>query len=333
MILGVTIASQACFLTLALFLYANVDTSAPDRLYASGQFEKAALIYRQMVEQAPRDAALLARLGATDYQLGRYTQAESSFRRAVTTNPEMEQAEVGLGTVLLALDRATEAISHLEKAARLQPKDRMALRALGHAYQKTNSFFAGEHTLKTLVESDPNDWESRYYLGALLYDNNYYAPALAALEAAIRLNQNNAQARIYRAGALAQLGRTNEAAAEYRSLLETSSATELPELWLGYAQFLFESGQLKPALEAINHALSLLPNSAKLFFWRARIQVDAGGMQAAETDARKAIELLPELPNAHNLLMKIYRARGFTAGAGEQAAWLAANTGGKTKSK
>jgi tetratricopeptide (TPR) repeat protein len=313
------------------WLFAGLDTSVPDRLYAAGQFDKAAAMYRQMLQQAPKDAGLLARLGATDYQLGLFAEAESSFRKAVAAAPEMEQAEVGLGTTLLALDRAKEAVPFLEKAARLQPKDRMALRALGHAYQKNNDFFAGERTLRAVVEADPNDDESQYYLGALLYDNNYYVPALAALDAALRLNPGNDQARIYRAGALAQLGRTEEAAAEYRSLVDKPAAAAQPELWLGYAQFLFGNDQVQPALGAIDRALSLLPDSAKLYFWRARIRVEAREMQVAEADALKAIELAPELPNAHNLLMKIYRARGFTAGAEEQAAWLAGRTTGQAK--
>jgi tetratricopeptide (TPR) repeat protein len=316
---------------LAYWLFAALDTSVPDRLYAAGQFDKAAAMYRQMLQQAPNDAGLLARLGATDYQLRLFAEAESLFRKAVTAAPDIAQAEVGLGTTLLALDRAKEAIPFLEKAARLQPRDRMALRALGHAYQKNNDFFPGERTLRALVDADPNDEESQYYLGALLYDNNYYVPALAALDAALRLNPENDQSRIYRAGALAQLGRTEQATAEYRSLLDKPSAAAQPELWLGYAQFLFGNNQVKPALGAIDRALSLLPDSAKLYFWRARIRVETGEMQGAETDALKAIELAPELPNAHNLLMKIYRARGFAAGAEEQAAWLAGHTTGQAK--
>jgi tetratricopeptide (TPR) repeat protein len=319
----------ACLL--AYWLFAVPDTSVPDRLYAAGQFDKAAMMYREMLQQAPNEAGLLARLGATDYQLGLYTEAESSFRKAVAAAPDMEQAEVGLGTTLLALDRAREAIPFLERAARLQPKDRMALRALGHAYQKNNDFFAGERTLRALVEADPNDEESQYYLGALLYDNNYYIPALAALDAALRLNPGNDQARIYRAGALAQLGRTEQAAAEYRNLLDKPSAAAGAELWLGYAQFLFGNDEVKPALAAIDRALSLRPDSAKLYFWRARIRMESREMQGAEADALKAIELAPELPNAHNLLMKIYRARGFAAGAAEQAAWLAGRATEQTK--
>ncbi|HVW83246.1 MAG TPA: tetratricopeptide repeat protein, partial [Bryobacteraceae bacterium] len=315
----------------AFWLFAALDTSIPDRLYAAGQFDQAAAMYRQMLRQSPKDVGLLARLGATDYQLGQFAEAESSFRKAVAVAPEMEQAQVGLGTTLLALDRAKEAVPFLEKAARLQPKDRMALRALGHAYQKNNDFFAGERTLRALVQADPTDEESQYYLGALLYDNNYYLPALDALNAALRLNPRNDQARIYRAGALAQLGRTDEAATEYRSLLDKPAAAAQPELWLGYAQFLFANDQLKPALAAIDHALSLLPDSAKLYFWRARIQADMREMQGAEADARKAIELAPDLPNAHNLLMKIDRANGDTAGADRQAAWLAAHTAGPAK--
>ena len=315
-----------------LLLAASIDTSAGDRLYAAGQFEQAAAAYRELLRQSPRDMKLLVRLGATLYQLGSFSEAEKFFRTAVSVAPDSPQAEIGLGTSLLALDRSRDAVPVLEKAIKLAPSDRMARRALGHAYQKENDLFKGERVLKSLVTDDPQDAESWYYLGALLYDSNYYAPALEAFNHALDLQPSDDRVQIYRAGALAQLGRTEEAGALYRSLAMKESSAARPELWLGYAQFLFETQQLKPSLDALNRAIALLPGSAKLHFWRARILMSLGNMQEAESDARKAVELSPELPNAHNLLMKIYRARGLDSEADEQVRWLAGHTSGKKAS-
>lgn len=308
---------------------ASADTTAADRLYAAGQFEQAAVIYRQLLQQAPRDPKLLIRLGTTQYQLGVFAEAEALFRRAVSITPDLEQAEVGLGTSLLALDRSREAIPFLEKAVKLAPADRMAQRALGHAYQKENEFFKGERVLRSLVASDGKDAESWYYLGALFYDNNYYLPALEALNASLALQPANDQAEIYKAGALSQLGRTQDAAGLFHALTIRPSAAARPELWLGYAQFLFENEKQKPSLEAINRAAALLPDSAKLYFWRARILMSLDDIQGAQADAEKAVQLAPELPNSRNLLMKIYRVRGLDRQADEQAAWLAGHESGK----
>jgi tetratricopeptide (TPR) repeat protein len=241
------------------------------------------------------------------------------------------QTQIGLGTSLVALDRSREAIPFLEKAVKLAPKDRMALRALGHAYLEEHEFLKGEHVLKSLVASDRKDWESSYYLGALLYENNYYLSALEALNASLELQPANEQAEIYKAGALSQLGRTQEAADLFQALSTRQSAAARPELWLGYAQFLYENEKHKPALDAINHAMTLSADSAKLHFWRARILMSLGDVKAAESDAQKAVELAPELPNARNLLMKIYRMQGLDQAADEQAAWLAEHKSGKSK--
>lgn len=313
-----------------LFLLAvSVDTSAGDRLYAAGHFEQAAAVYRELLRAAPRELKLLVRLGATEYQLGAFPEAEKFFRTAVSIAPDSAQAEIGLGTSLLALDRSREAVPVLEKAVKLAPSDRMALRALGHAYQKQNDLFKGERVLKSLVAQDPQDAESWFYLGALLYDSNYYAPALEAFNHTLHLQPSNDRVQIYKAGALAQLGRTEEAGALYRSLATHETAAARPELWLGYAQFLFDNQQLRPSLDAVNRAIALLPDSSKLHFWRARILMSLGETEAAEADARKAVELSPELPNPHNLLMKIYLAKGLNTAADEQARWLAAHTSGK----
>jgi tetratricopeptide (TPR) repeat protein len=314
---------------LALLLFAVVDTSAGDRFYNAGQFEQAAVIYIQLLKQAPRDLNLLVRLGATQYQLGAFEKAEKLFRAAVAGAPELAQAEVGLGTSLLALDRSRDAVPVLERAVRLAPSDRMARRALGHAYQKENDFLKGERALKALVAENPGDAESWHYLGELLYDNNYYEPALEAFNKTLALNASEDGALIYKAGALAQLGRTDEARKLYGELVNLQTAAARPQLWLGYAQFLFEMQQLKPSLEAVNRALGLLPESGKLYFWRARIRMSLNQNAEAEADARKAVELSPELPNAHNLLMKIYLVRGMRAEADEQARWLAKRVSGK----
>jgi len=316
-------------ISLALWLLAAVDTSPGDRLYNAGQFEQAAAVYRQLLRQAPKDLNLLVRLGATEYQLGAFEQAEKLFRTAVGIAPEVAQAEVGLGTSLLALDRSKDAVPVLEKAVRLAPADKMARRALGHAYQKENDFLKGERALKSLVAENPKDAESWYYLGELLYDNNYYEPALEAFNKTLALNPGEDGARIYKAGALAQLGRTDEAGELYGELVKAPATASRPELWLGYAQFLFETQQLKASLDAVNRALGLLPDSGKLYFWRARIRMSLSETGEAETDARKAVELSPELPNAHNLLMKIYLLRGMKAEADEQARWLTERVSGK----
>ncbi len=317
---------------LALLLFAVVDTSAGDRFYNAGQFEQAAIVYIQLLKQAPGDLNLLVRLGATQYQLGAFEKAEKLFRAAAAAAPELARAKVGLGTSLLALDRSRDAVPVLERAVRLDPSDQMARRALGHAYQKENDFLKGERALKALVAENPGDAESWYYLGELLYDNNYYEPALEALNKTLALNASENGARIYKAGALAQLGRTEEAGKLYGDLVNLQTVAARPELWLGYAQFLFETQQLKPSLEAVNRALGLLPESGKLYFWRARIRMSLNETAEAEADARKAMELSPELPNAHNLLMKIYLVRGMKAEADEQARWLAKRVSGKKDS-
>lgn len=311
-----------------LVLLAASDTTAPDRLYAAGEFAEAARLYRYLLDQAPRDFNLVLRLGATHYQLGQFPEAAKFFRDAVALRPNVAQAQIGLGTTLLALEQASDALPFLEKAVKLAPSDAMARRALGHAYQKTNKLFEGERLLRSLVASDPNDAESWYYLGALLFDSNYYLPALDALNTALRLQPANDQAGIYKAGALAQLGNTREAGDLYRALADRPAAAAKPELWLGYAQFLFEGNQLEASLQAIDRAIALLPDSPKLYFWRARIGMTSGDLAAAESDARKAVALAPQLPNARNLLMKIYRAKGLASAANEQAAWLAQHESG-----
>lgn len=313
-----------------LFLAASFSVSEADRLYAAGDFAKASVVYRGLLKTSPRDVGLLIRLGAAEYQMQVFASSEKLFRSAASLSPASAQAQVGWGTALLALDRPGDAVPVLERAVRLAPLDGMALRALGHAYQKNNQFFQGERILSSLVTADPSDDESWMYLGILLYDNNYYQRSLEALDHALLIQPNQGTAKIYKAGALAQLGRFDEADSLYRELTTQESSATRPELWLGYAQFLFAKQELKPALEAIGKANTLLPDSGKLVYWRAKILMNLGESKAAESDARKAVELSPDSPNGHYLLMKLYQLQGLSSAAEEQARWLALHpSGGK----
>jgi tetratricopeptide (TPR) repeat protein len=305
-----------------LALLQTPDIAAADELFNTGRFSEAQARYRQLLQQTPDASALLLRLGACEYQLGNFGAAENSFRRAMRAEPNLAPALVGLGTSLVALGRAVEALPFLEKAVKLAPANPMARRALGHAYVECEDFLKGEEILRPLVEEDPRDWESWFYLGTLLFNRHYDPAALTSLETSLRLHPNNSRAQIYRAGALSQLGRMQEAENLFRELAKDPRLANSPELLLGYTQLLFQSERYDEALRTIDAALEVAPNAAKLHFWKARILFYLNRTDIAIREAERAVELSPELPNARNLLLRMYRAQGREDEATKQAQWL-----------
>src|SRR5436309_1123174 len=276
-----------------LALLQTADLTTADQLFNTGRFAEAEAQYRRLVQKMPNEPALLWRLGACDYQLGNFAAAEKEFRKAL----------VGLGTSLVALGRSDAALPFLERGVKLAPSNRMARRALGHAYVEQQEFLQGEPILRRLVEEDPRDGESWFYLGTLLFNRHYDDAALSALEESLKINPANVEAQIDRASALAQLGRNQQADAAFQRLARDPKLQGSPEFRLAYAQFLFQNERYDDALIKVEAAIKAAPKAAKLHFWKARILFHLDKTDLAIPEAEQAVALAPELPNARNLLL------------------------------
>ncbi len=308
---------------LALLLGAQaIDINAADALYNQGRYAEAAAQYRQFLKQLPEEPALLLRLGFCQFSLGEFAPAEESFRRVLELRPGLPQAKVGLGSALVPMGRSEEAIPLLEEAVKELGGDRQARRALGQAYLEHGEFIKGEETLRQLVKEDPRDWQSWFFLGVLLVNQNYSGPALEALEKSLALKPDNPTAQIYRAGALSQLGRLEEAEAAFAELGRNPRVKQSAEYFLGYGQLLFVKGNYEAARKQIEAAVERDPKSAKIRFWKARILFHLGEVEAALEEAERCVALGPNMPGGRNLLLRIYRRMGLEQKAAEQAEWL-----------
>jgi predicted Zn-dependent protease len=318
-------------LLLGVLLWQTPDLASADRLYESGRFDDAITQYRALLMTRPSDPLLLLRTGACEYQRGQFAEAEKHFRKALMLAPDLPPAMVGLGTTLITLGRAGEAIPLLESAAKSTPNDRMARRALGHAYQEEEKFVEGEGVLTKLVTEDPRDSEAWYYLGLLFFNRNYAQPALEAFDKLLAIEPNHVRARLYRAGTLSLLGRIAEAKSHFALLEGTPELARDAEFFLGYTQALFHAGDYEAALKKASAGADASPDSAKLRYWKARLLLETGKPEAAETEARRATQLAPNLANPHHLLLRIYQRLGHDAQAAEQAAWLRAHSDTKAR--
>ncbi len=289
--------------------------------YAGGRLADAAIRFRGLLSLRPGDAAILLRLGACQYQLGEYEEAARSFRGSLEQRPDNVRALAGLGMAWNAMGRPGDARPVLEKALALQPEDRSVRLALGRAYSELGEFFKAEDLLRVLTAEDPDDSEAWFFLGAALFENAYHAPALEALDASLKGRPGYAPALIYRARALANLGRLVEAEAAYTSL-GGSPVADRWEFLLGYAEFAFLQNRLPLALEKIETALDANPESGVLHYWKARILLHLDNYTEAEAAALRSVSLSPDLRQPRSLLVRIHRMQGQPEKAAKYIEWL-----------
>jgi tetratricopeptide (TPR) repeat protein len=284
-----------------------------------------AILFLPPATRAADTAALLREAGAR-YSKGQFAEAENAYRQVLAAEPQSDAALLGAAKCRIALGSPREALPFVNQILSRKPGDHDARRELGHAYATGNVFPQAEQIFKDLVDSDPADKESLYYLGCLMYQNGYYGAALTYLERS-RDSQavdpvRQVKTEVYHAVCLSRVGRTQDAETALRDLAIKPPARQEPDLLLVYAELLYETGRPDLALKQADDSLRVNPSLAMGHFWRARILFHLKRLPEAAAAAERSVDLIPQLPYPHSLLVRIYQAQGRPADAARQADWL-----------
>ncbi len=157
------------------------------------------------------------------------------------------------------------------------------------------------------------------------YQNKYYGAALQDFEQALKLAPQAewaGKARMLRAVCLEKLARTEEAEAAMQALLGNAAAGQDVDLQLAYVELLSDTGRAEEAQKRIDQVIAAVPDSPMAFFWKAKVLLELHRTSEAAGAAEESIRLQPQLPEAHNLLVRIYQMQGRTKEAAQQAEWL-----------
>lgn len=92
-----------------------------NQLALDGRFEEACTLYQAVGRIDPSDVEVWAKLGATQYRLGRYPEAETSARRALKLAPHLAFAQHTLALALQGQGKLDDASALLEHALTQQP--------------------------------------------------------------------------------------------------------------------------------------------------------------------------------------------------------------------
>jgi Flp pilus assembly protein TadD len=120
-----------------------------------GQFEKAAIYFKNRVQKNPNDAYAHNELGFAYLKLGMMAEAEDEFGKALAIKPDYFEARFNRGTALMNLRRYNEASKVLGEALKQKPDHVPAL--INHAWSAliAGDLDAAETNFKRLRELSP----------------------------------------------------------------------------------------------------------------------------------------------------------------------------------
>jgi tetratricopeptide (TPR) repeat protein len=241
--------------------------------------------------QCPNELAVLR--VDPDQQVGQAKHAQS----LILKNPQDVEAYRELGTALSYLCQYEEAIAAYHQVVELTSKNEIAADAyhqIGRAFQEQEKYEEAISAYQKALQlaATPTQSQQNYeWIGKVLEAQGQYEEAISAYHKAIsqrtdlelvdfmsleslleKLNRQEDLVKIYRqefkrlpdnyslalslGNLLLKLNQFNEAEAHYRQVLQLESL-QAPNLYIGFAEALFNQGKREPALDAYRKAVEV----------------------------------------------------------------------------
>lgn len=251
------------------------------------------------------------RLGQAHAARGRWKEAEENLRTYRQINPNSVDATVLYAQALYHLNQPFDAVLVLEELLNARPDAVPALKlyaALLSAVVRDEA--KAEEVLRHCSHLAPRDLEVWQALGNYYLERQQSEDALRCFEQATRLAPAEPVSAAGLAAAHGQLNRPQAAVRFKRALkLNARSAQPNPLVYLRYAEYLFKQNRIAESIPLYTKALLLDPHSANAYYGRAVAHEKLRDLPRAEADALAALRESEKRRDAHQLLLRIYRAQ------------------------
>lgn len=285
------------------------------RLMASGDFEQAYGLFKQLEKMDGSVAEVHASLGVIDYQRGAFGEAAEEIRMARKLKPGLPNLDALLALSLAESGRAREALPGLERAYRgasdpaVRRQAGLELTAVyGHLQMERKAV----ETALELRDQYKNDPEVLYNASRILGNSAYLT-----IENLFDHFGATVWAHLAEAEEFESQGRTEDAVRAYQSVLEIDPHRPNVHYRMGrtYLARWKESRTARDvdaAAAAFGEELRTNPSNANAAYELADIRSKAGDDAEAERLYRAAVEIYPDFQEAQTglggVLLRLHRA-------------------------
>jgi uncharacterized protein (TIGR02466 family) len=207
-------------------------------LRRQGRPEEAKACYRKAIDLEPDNALSRFNLGNVLSDIGALDEAVGAYRDALGLDPSNLSALSNLGGVLLRQQRFRDALACFERVVAARPDFKRGCYNVGLACQGLGKLGAAAAAYRRALQHDPGDEWALNNLCITLMKGGEPAQALAVCDAYLDLSPANRKPLAYKAAALIELGRRDEAAVllDFDRLL-FPYRVELPDSYASMSEF------------------------------------------------------------------------------------------------
>ena len=273
-------------------------------LHRNGDLKGASLLYRNILEQNPKQFDALHLLGVIELQSANWTGAAEQIEKSLQINPNQPAALNNYGIVLKELKLVDQAIVQYQKAIALKNDDPNTYMNLGNAYQVLSHFELAIEAYNKCIVLEPSNTAVLMNRGFALGALGEHQSAISNYKLALHIDPNDAN--VYN-----NLGNSLKASANLDLAVDCFlRAVQLDptfaDAFFNLGNVLREQNRLQEALVAFNKSIELNSNSAEHFINQGNTLLDLDQSSSAIKSFNEAIKLRPSYSQAYNNLGNAY---------------------------
>ena len=214
------------------------------------------------IEQNPKNAEALFKLGGALKAQGMDDKADEAFARSRQLSPQKGQLEQA--AMLFAQGKFREAEKVAKDLVMQNPHDVNAAALLARIAIQAHCYEDAEALLRKVVEIAPPFIEAWHDLSTALKEQSKHTEAVEVLDKALEIDPNNAISHYFHAAALAMDARPEEAEKSYKNALRLDPKLSGAHLGLGHV--LKTLGKQQEGIDAYRKAMELRPNFGEIHY-------------------------------------------------------------------
>jgi len=217
--------------------------------------------------------------------------------------PDNVDALLKLSELFYLVKQYQKGIDYVNKALKINDRSAKAYYLKGSIYRESGDTNRAISSLETAIEQD-SKYENAFIDIGLMYAARKNPIALEYYNNALKVNPYNENTVYARAKLLQDLGKTEDAILEYKSILQKNKNCENCYYNLG-AIYLEIKKDNKLALENFSNAITLNPKSAQAYFARGYTYMKLKDKESAKADYTMCLKIEPNFEAAIQALNEL----------------------------
>lgn len=143
-----------------------------DLLMARKECSEAAAVYQKLVDQAPKNAVYLNKLGIAYHQQTMLKTAQHFYEKSAKADPHYADALNNIGTIFYQRKKFRKAVQYYKKALRIREDLPSVYSNLGYAYFSDKHYPEAMEAFQRALQLDPTVFEHSSRSGSILQDRS-----------------------------------------------------------------------------------------------------------------------------------------------------------------